>query len=136
MYDNTTADALDDVLDQYALPRELRGLFLGYLRLSDSAKAELRGMLLQWAEDAAPVQPTREEPAESEEPEELFLTPRETPLTPEDIEKRVKAYRALLERERSLKLALGYGTPPQTLASGDSSNSGGGETGSSGNDIA
>ncbi|MBQ7681849.1 MAG: hypothetical protein IJT31_06535 [Oscillibacter sp.] len=135
MYDNTTADALDDVLDQYALPRELRGLFLGYLRLSDSAKAELRGMLLQWAEDAAPVQPTREEPAESEEPEELFLTPRETPLTPEDIEKRVRAYRALLERERSLKLALGYGTPPQALASGDSSNRGGGEPGSSGNDI-
>lgn len=60
-----TSDALDDVLDKYALPRELRGLFLGYLRMSDNAKAELREMLLDWATDA-----TQSAPAPMPTPEE------------------------------------------------------------------
>ena len=52
MYSRDTTDELDKILDKYELPRELRGLFLGYLSLSSAAKAEVRDMLMQWASDA------------------------------------------------------------------------------------
>lgn len=53
-----------------------------------------------------------------------------------EIDAQTERYRNLLKRERALKLALGYGSPPQKVASSGSFSSGGGETGSSGNDIA
>lgn len=136
MYAKKTDDALDCVLDKYALPRELRGLFLGYLGMSDNAKAELRGMLLRWLEDAtqsvdaehsAPVQLVQAEPTEPED----FV-----PLSDAEIEAKVAEYRALLKKGRAVRLALGHGTPPQTKAYSAFSNSGDGETGSSGDDIA
>lgn len=110
MYVKTTDDALDNVLDKYALPRELRGLFLGYLNLSEGAKAELRGMLLHWAEDAAQTDPVKPKPAQSAPtpPETTKAAPAESVasnkrLSADEIADRVEAYR----RELS-------GEPPET----------------------
>ena len=106
MYASTNADAIDSVLDKYALPRELRGLFLGYLGLSDNAKAELRGMLLQWATDAtqsAPRQPEATEATQST-PHQPETTIEESVasnkrLSADEIADRVEAYRRLLSGE-------------------------------------
>lgn len=131
---------LDDIINSQNLAGDAAELTKRFAQMFASLRPETQRDLLTnfdryFGGQNPPITQLQSPQEEPEESEELFLTPRETPLTPEEINKRVKAYRALLERERSLKLALGYGTPPQTLASSGSSNSGGGEAGSSGSDI-
>ena len=49
MFVKNNTDELDDVLNKFGLPLELRGLFLNYLELSESAKEEIRILIQRWA---------------------------------------------------------------------------------------
>lgn len=53
MFSRTEKDELDDVLTKFDLPLELRGLFLNYLELSESAKDEVRKLIQKWASSVA-----------------------------------------------------------------------------------
>ena len=50
MFSRTKKDDLDNVLDKFGLPSELRSLFLNYLDLSESAKEEVRKLIQRWAD--------------------------------------------------------------------------------------
>ena len=64
-------DELDKILDSYGLPREMRGLFLGYLELSDSAKKEVRDLITRWGANMnAPATLVGMTPAKKETREE------------------------------------------------------------------
>ena len=84
-----------------------------YFALSDSTRAEIM-------ENFAAVF-TKAMAPELGEPDAPTMTEAE-------IDAQTEKYRSLLKRERALKLALGYGEPPQNTASSGSLDSGSGET--------
>ena len=103
MLSTASTDDVDMILDKYGLPRELRGLFIGYLNMSDGAKKEVRDLILRWATDvvsqstAVPTMAVVEQEQPDEPAEE------ESRLTEEEIEARVANYRDLLKREQRMR---------------------------------
>ena len=106
MLNTAPTDDVDLILDKYGLPRELRGLFIGYLNMSDGAKKEVRDLILRWATDVvsqstAVLTMAVVEPMEQEQPEE---STGEVPYrTEEEIQEKMAAYEALLRGEQRMR---------------------------------
>ena len=91
---------LDDIINSQNLEGDAAELTKRFAQMFASLRPETQKDLLTNFDhyfgtpntQSAPVQPIQEESAESAE---MLLTPRETPLTEEEINKRVNAYRAL-----------------------------------------
>ena len=86
---------LDAVLEQYKLPRLLRGLFLQYSRLSDVSREEFEARLDEWIRDVASQ--LRDTQLKPQEP------PRIGGLTREEALARVNAQYDELEQEGAEK---------------------------------
>ena len=128
-------DDLDKILDSYGLPREMRGLFLGYLELSDSAKKEVRDLITRWgsAMNASVVAPPPAEAETAEHSEEKHLSEEEIRQQVADYEARLR-YRERLKAEiaeekmKSAVIASGFKpsvTSGKPVTSGNTGETGG-----------
>ena len=101
MYNEAPTDELDGILEKYGLPRELRELFIGYLKLSDSAKQEVCDLILRWANNVASAVVSI--PAMAPVTETQATLPEDGPLSEEEIQRELAEYEALLRGTQRLQ---------------------------------